>query len=62
MNKQHTLTISLNYNTINNIQYEINAYTINQDCQSIALKLDSSGKIDINDINIDYRQTNKRPS
>lgn len=48
--------------TINNIQYEINAYTINQDCQSIALKLDSSGKIDINDINIDYRQTNKRPS
>ena len=47
--------------TINNSQYEINAYTINQDCQSIALKLDSSGKIDINDINIDYRLTNKRP-
>jgi hypothetical protein len=48
--------------TINNSQYEINAYTINQDCQSIALKLDSSGKIDINDITIDYRQTNKRAS
>ena len=48
--------------TVNNSNYEVNAYTINQNCQSIALKLVSSGKIDINDINIDYRLTNKRPS
>tara|TARA_R100001082_G_scaffold99884_1_gene68773 strand:+ start:283 stop:2775 length:2493 start_codon:yes stop_codon:yes gene_type:complete len=48
--------------TINNAQYEVNAYTINQNCESVALKLVSSGKIDINDINIDFRLTNKRPS
>ena len=48
--------------TINNSQYEVNAYTINQNCESVALKLVSSGKIDINDINIDFRLTNKRPS
>ena len=51
--------------TINNAQYEVNAFTIdpnNNDCESIALKLVSSGKIDINDINIDFRVTNKRPS
>ena len=48
--------------TINNAQYEVNAYTINQNCESVALKLVSSGKVDINDINIDFRLTNKRPS
>ena len=48
--------------TINNAQYEVNAFTINQNCESVALKLVSSGKININDINIDFRLTNKRPS
>ena len=45
-------------------QFDTLAYTINQNCQSIALELtDEEGEaIAINDINIDYRQTNKRPS
>jgi len=48
--------------TINNSQYEVNAFTINQNCESVALKIVSSNRININDINIDYRLTNKRPS
>jgi len=45
-------------------QFDTLAYTINQNCQSIALELtDEEGEaIAINDINIDYRLTNKRPS
>ena len=47
---------------VNNANYQIKAFTVNQNCESISLKVTSDGKIDINDINIDYRQTNKRPS
>ena len=46
---------------VNNANYQIKAFTVNQNCESISLKVTSDGKIDINDINIDYRQTNKRP-
>jgi hypothetical protein len=47
---------------VNNDNYQIKGFTVNQNCESISLKVTSDGKIDINDINIDYRQTNKRPS
>ena len=45
-------------------QFDTLTYTINQNCQSIALELtDEDGEaITINDINIDCRLTNKRPS
>lgn len=45
-------------------QFDTLTYTINQNCQSIALELtDEEGEaIAINDINIDFRLTNKRPS
>jgi hypothetical protein len=33
-----------------------------KNCESMAFELISNGSITINDINIDYRQTNKRPS
>ena len=33
-----------------------------RDCESMSFKLTSNGAVNINDINIDYRQTNKRPS
>ena len=35
-------------------------FTINQDCQSISLKLTSNNKIEINDISIEYRITRRR--
>ena len=45
-------------------QFDTLEYTINQNCQSISLELqDEDGEaLTINDINIDYRLTNKRPS
>ena len=50
--------------TISDADFKILSYTINQNCESIQLKLvDVDGQaIVINDINIDYRLTNKRPS
>ena len=48
--------------TINNTQYEVNAFTIDKNCESISLQLVSNGKININDISIEYRNTRKRPS
>ena len=48
--------------TINNTQYEVNVFTINKNCESISLQLVSDGKININDISIEYRATIKRPS
>ena len=44
--------------------YVTKEYTIgssDRNCQSMAFELTSNGSIAINDINIDYRQTNKRP-
>jgi len=46
-------------------EYAIKEFTIDtadRNCESMALKITAYGSIDINDINIDYRQTNKRPS
>lgn len=46
-------------------EYSIKEFTIDtvdRNCESMALKITADGTIDINDINIDYRQTNKRPS
>tara|TARA_R100000734_G_C3316560_1_gene109124 strand:+ start:163 stop:2727 length:2565 start_codon:yes stop_codon:yes gene_type:complete len=46
-------------------EYAIKEFTIDtadRNCESMALKITADGSIDINDINIDYRQTNKRPS
>jgi len=66
-----TLSYALNGSTtytaltgqaVNNANYQIKAFTVGQSCQSVSFKLVTNGKIDINDINIDYRQTNKRPS
>ena len=48
--------------TINNLQYEVNAFTIGADCESIALEFTSDGKIEINDITIEYREKYKRAS
>lgn len=48
--------------TINNSQYEVNAFTINEDCESLALQFTSNGKIEINDITIEYREKYKRAS
>jgi len=54
---------------IDSDKYKTLVYTINQDVESITLKLTATnvntpntGTLNINDINIDYRQTNKRPS
>ena len=66
-----TLSYALNGSTtytaltgqaVNNANYQIKAFTVGQSCQSVSFKIVTNGKIDINDINIDYRQTNKRPS
>jgi|9_EtaG_2_1085328.scaffolds.fasta_scaffold00040_58 hypothetical protein len=46
-------------------EYTIKEFTINtadRNCESMAFKITANGSITINDINIDYRQTNKRPS
>lgn len=46
-------------------EYAIKEFTIatsDRNCESMSLKITADGSIDINDINIDYRQTNKRPS
>mgnify|MGYP003111537537 FL=1 len=46
-------------------EYAIKEFTINtadRNCESMAFKITANGSITINDINIDYRQTNKRPS
>ena len=50
--------------SISSADFKILSYTINQNCESIQLKLvDADGQaIVINDINIDFRLTNKRPS
>jgi hypothetical protein len=48
--------------TINNLQYEVNAFTVGVDCESIALEFTSDGKIEINDITIEYREKYKRAS
>lgn len=50
--------------SIASADFKILSYTINQSCESIQLKLvDADGEaVVINDINIDYRLTNKRPS
>ena len=59
-----TTYTALTGQAVNNANYQIKAFTVNPKvCQSISFKLlQTDGKIDINDINIDYRQTNKRPS
>ena len=46
-------------------EYATKEFTIaanDRDCESMSFKLTADGAVDINDINIDYRQTNKRPS
>jgi hypothetical protein len=48
--------------TVNNSQYEVNEFTINADCESIALEFTSNGKIEISDITIEYRAKYKRAS
>tara|TARA_R100000742_G_C4278860_1_gene102291 strand:+ start:200 stop:2779 length:2580 start_codon:yes stop_codon:yes gene_type:complete len=70
--KSSSHTGSLAAQQINSADYKILEFTIansDRDCESMAFELISSdgggtsgSKIDINDINIDYRQTNKRPS
>jgi hypothetical protein len=65
-------TGSLAAQQINSTDYKILEFTIgsgDRNCESMALELiatdgggTSGAKISINDINIDYRQTNKRPS
>tara|TARA_R100001594_G_scaffold148632_1_gene204287 strand:+ start:679 stop:3369 length:2691 start_codon:yes stop_codon:yes gene_type:complete len=45
---------------VNSAQYDVKTFTINQDCQSISLKLTSNNKIEINDISIEYRITRRR--
>jgi len=70
--KSSTHTGSLAAQQINSTDYKVLQFTIesaDRDCESMAFELISSNgggtsgaKIDINDINIDYRQTNKRPS
>lgn len=54
---------------IDNTAYQTLTYTINQNVESLSLKLATTnvaevntGKLNINDVNIDYRLTNKRPS
>ena len=54
---------------IDSTSYKTLIYTIGQDVESISLKLTTTdvntpntGKVNINDINIDFRLTNKRPS
>ena len=58
-----------NYNDLSSqalgTEYATKEFTIatnDRDCQSMSFKLTANGAVDINDINIDYRQTNKRPS
>ena len=48
--------------TINNNQYEVNAFTVDADCESIALEFTSNGKVEISDITIEYRAKYKRAS
>lgn len=70
--KSSTHTGSLTAQQINSADYKVLEFTIansDRDCESMALELISSdgggtsgAKIEINDINIDFRQTNKRPS
>tara|TARA_R100001440_G_scaffold75205_2_gene101863 strand:- start:1746 stop:4223 length:2478 start_codon:yes stop_codon:yes gene_type:complete len=46
-------------------EYATKEFTIaanDRDCESMSFKITADGAVDINDINIDYRQTNKRPS
>jgi hypothetical protein len=57
-----TTFTALSGQVVNHVDYQIKSFTINQDCQSLSLKVSANNTIDINDINIDYRQTNKRPS
>ena len=58
-----------NYNDLSSqalgTEYATKEFTIaanDRDCQSMSFKLTANGTVDINDINIDYRLTNKRPS
>jgi len=70
--KSSTHTGSLAAQPINSSDYKVLEFTINsgdRNCESMAFELISSdgggtagAKIYINDINIDFRQTNKRPS
>ena len=48
--------------TVNNSQYEVNEFTINADCESVALEFTSNGKVEISDITIEYRAKYKRAS
>ena len=48
--------------TINSNQYEVNAFTVDADCESIALEFTSNGKVEISDITIEYRAKYKRAS
>ena len=46
-------------------EYAVKEFIIDsadRNCESMAFKITADGSITINDINIDYRQTNKRPS
>jgi len=63
--------VDLAAQNIDSTTYKTLVYTINQNVESISFKLttnnvaggdSNTGKLSINDINIDYRQTNKRPS
>jgi hypothetical protein len=47
---------------VNNANYQVKTFSIDKNCESISLKLVSNGKIEINDITIEYRATRKRPS
>tara|TARA_R110002012_G_scaffold19135_1_gene69536 strand:+ start:196 stop:2394 length:2199 start_codon:yes stop_codon:yes gene_type:complete len=70
--KSSTHTGSLAAQQINSANYKVLEFTIasgDRNCESMAFELISSdgggtsgAKIEINDINIDYRPTNKRPS
>lgn len=47
---------------VNNAQYDIKTFTVGQTCQSIAFKITSSAKIEINDVTVEYRIRRTRVS
>tara|TARA_R100001015_G_C4634868_1_gene202435 strand:+ start:80 stop:2776 length:2697 start_codon:yes stop_codon:yes gene_type:complete len=51
---------SIGAQTINSAQYDVKTFTVGQDCQSISLKITSTGKVEINDVTIEYRLSRRR--
>jgi hypothetical protein len=51
---------SIGAQSINTTQYDIKTFTVGQDCQSISLKITSTGKVEINDVTIEYRLSRRR--